>query len=389
MIKLIDGRDELWQWDTGRKLKVDVDCSQVHFSTNPLTRSIDVDVIDETALIPDILLQSGKDLYAWAFVGNSEDGYTKISRVFNVNRRSKPADYVFTPPEQTSLEEIYERLEEVEHTVSKEYINGLVSDYLEENPVDSPVDSVNGKIGAVELSAADVKADPEGAADGAVEAHNANTEAHEDIRDSVAKAQETADKAKQTAENIKVPTTTNELTNNSGFITNLVNDLVNYYTRSETYSKEETNELVSKIPKFSITVVTTLPVENISGTTIYLVKDGADGNMYTEYIYVNGAWEILGSQRVDLTGYAKETWVAELLEEYLKADELTNAINTALAQAKASGEFDGESGVYVGTATPPESANVWIDPTSNPTSTENWTFILDDGSVVRKTVVVY
>lgn len=106
MLTLNDGRSELWQWDTGRTLTVDADCSQVHFSNKVFGRSIDVDVIDGVAIIPDILLQTDKDLNVWAFVGASENGYTKISKTFKVNRRNKPADYVFTPVEQTTIAEI-------------------------------------------------------------------------------------------------------------------------------------------------------------------------------------------------------------------------------------------------------------------------------------------
>lgn len=114
MLALNDGRSELWQWDTGRKLTVDVECSQVHFSNRVFGRSIDVDVVDGVAIIPDILLQTDKDLTVWAFVGKPENGYTKISKVFKVNKRNKPADYVFTPTEQTTLEEILERVEDLE-----------------------------------------------------------------------------------------------------------------------------------------------------------------------------------------------------------------------------------------------------------------------------------
>lgn len=106
MLTLNDGRSELWQFDTGRKLKVDADCSQVHFSNKVLGRSIDVDVVDGVATIPDVFLQTDKELTAWAFVGTAENGYTKISSVFKVNRRNKPADYVFTPVEQTTIDEI-------------------------------------------------------------------------------------------------------------------------------------------------------------------------------------------------------------------------------------------------------------------------------------------
>lgn len=106
MLTLNDGRSELWQWDTGRTLTVDTDCSQVHFSNKVFGRSIDVDVVDGAAIIPDILLQTDKDLNVWAFVGTAENGYTKISKTFKVNRRNKPADYVFTPVEQTTIAEI-------------------------------------------------------------------------------------------------------------------------------------------------------------------------------------------------------------------------------------------------------------------------------------------
>ena len=86
MLTLNDGRIELYQWDTGRKLSVAVECTQVHYSNKVFGRSIDVDVVDGAAIIPDILLQTDKDLNVWAFVGTPENGYTKISKTFKVNR---------------------------------------------------------------------------------------------------------------------------------------------------------------------------------------------------------------------------------------------------------------------------------------------------------------
>ena len=158
MLDLNDGRDELWQWDTGRTLTVDTDCSQVHFSNKVFGRSIDVDVVDGAAIIPDILLQTDNDLNVWAFSGTAENGYTKISKTFKVNRRNKPADYVFTPPDQTSLEEIKERVSYLESMQDPGAIKNAVEDYLKKNPVEAPVQSVNGKIGKVELTAKDVGA---------------------------------------------------------------------------------------------------------------------------------------------------------------------------------------------------------------------------------------
>ena len=158
MLTLNDGRSELWQWDTGRTLTVDTDCSQVHFSNKVFGRSIDVNVADGVAIIPDVLLQTDKDLNVWAFFGTAENGYTKISKTFKVNRRNKPADYVFTPPDQTSLEEIKERVSYLESIQDPDAIKNAVNDYLEQNPVEAPVQSVNGKTGAVKLNAIDVGA---------------------------------------------------------------------------------------------------------------------------------------------------------------------------------------------------------------------------------------
>lgn len=135
MLTLNDGRSELWQWDTSRKLAVDADCSQVHFSNKVFGRSIDVDVVDGVAVIPDILLQTDKDLNVWAFVGTAENGYTKISKTFKVNWRNKPADYVFTPPEQTSLEEILEKIDYLEAIQDPDAIKNAVDDYLANNPI--------------------------------------------------------------------------------------------------------------------------------------------------------------------------------------------------------------------------------------------------------------
>lgn len=99
-------------------------------------------------------------------------------------------------------------------------------------------------------------------------------------------------------------------------ITNIKNDLINYYKKTETYSKTEIDTKISSIPKFSIKVVKTLPTTDISATTVYLKTSETSlaGNLYDEYIYVDSKWELLGSQTVNLSGYVT-----------------TSSMNTALA----------------------------------------------------------
>ena len=50
--------------------------------------------------------------------------------------------------------------------------------------------------------------------------------------------------------------------------------------------------------------------------------------------------------------------------------------------------IDGESGVYLGSNTPPDTAIVWVDPNGEPTSVEEWEFDMDNGDTEKKTVVV-
>ena len=135
-----------------------------------------------------------------------------------------------------------------------------------------------------------------------------------------------------------IPKKTSDLTNDSGFIKNTVSDLVNYYKKSETYTQAEINNLVGQIPKFSIQVVSTLPTTGISATTVYLVKENDDtGNLYTEYIYVNSKWEILGSQKVDLTGYAKTADIPTKTSQLTNDSNFatTNDLNTAISNLQA------------------------------------------------------
>lgn len=62
-----------------------------------------------------------------------------------------------------------------------------------------------------------------------------------------------------------IPTKTSDLTNNSGFITKAVNDLTNYYLKSETYTKEEVQSLIFLVASNQCLDLTTL-FPNESGT---------------------------------------------------------------------------------------------------------------------------
>lgn len=89
-------------------------------------------------------------------------------------------------------------------------------------------------------------------------------------------------------------------------------------------------------------VVSTLPTSDIDETKIYLVANSqtAGSNVYTEYVYTGGKWEILGEYKsdVDLTPYAKTEDVdASLALKADKSDTYTKA--EVDAKVTASGTF--------------------------------------------------
>lgn len=109
-----------------------------------------------------------------------------------------------------------------------------------------------------------------------------------------------------------------ELPDVSDFVTRLVDDLQHYYVKSETYNKEEVNAMISVIPKFDIKVVESLPVVDISPTTIYLLPTATSfEDLYNEYIYVDDRWELLGKQKVDLQEYALKTDIPTRLSDLI------------------------------------------------------------------------
>lgn len=106
-------------------------------------------------------------------------------------------------------------------------------------------------------------------------------------------------------------------------MTNSVNDLVNYYKKTETYTKTEIDNMLSTISGGSFTVVASLPLTDIDTKTIYLVPKATSeiSNVYDEFIYANGSWEKIGDTAVDLSGYITTSAMTSALDN--KVDKIT------------------------------------------------------------------
>ena len=80
---------------------------------------------------------------------------------------------------------------------------------------------------------------------------------------------------------------------------------------SRTYSSSKINALIAGVTGFSVEVVDQLPESNIDTHKIYFVQKETSkqtaGDIYDEYLYVQNAWEHIGTTDVDLSQYYTKT----------------------------------------------------------------------------------
>lgn len=127
-ITLDDGRTELWQWDTGRKIVVDdKSVSEVHYSKYSSTQAITRKVINGKAEIPNFLLQDTHDVTVYAYSGSIENGYTMAEKTFNVTKKPKPANYVETEEDQAILAKLKAEIGDLSELQTEEKDNLVVA----------------------------------------------------------------------------------------------------------------------------------------------------------------------------------------------------------------------------------------------------------------------
>lgn len=162
------------------------------------------------------------------------------------------------------------------------------------------------------------------------------------------------------------------------------NDDLLYQKIDET--EESLENLITQIPKFAIVVVQTLPTENISPTTVYLVPNNLPGtnDLYDEYIYVNSKWEHLGSQTIDLSNYMpksggtftgaifgnyeeEDNWMidpngeAEFYQVRVGSGGIEGNLDGIASKATADGDGNDISSTYAKKADEPSEETIDID----------------------------
>lgn len=104
-----------------------------------------------------------------------------------------------------------------------------------------------------------------------------------------------------------------------------------YYIDNNFYTQSEINDMLSALSTLNIEIVQTLPTQDISTSTIYLVPNSSHGtnNYYDEYIYVSNSWELIGSTQVDLSNYYTKTETDTLLSAKADTTDIIPTSNNA------------------------------------------------------------
>lgn len=286
---VIEGPDQiLYQWDTGQRLRLHgyEPGTRVDFARCNQNKAASVYAYAEGGEvfcdIPDAILMEPNHIRGFVYVIDGGRGETVRNFLLPVIPRPKPEDYV-EPEEVPTWHELEQRIKKIEDEgVPDEKIERAVEDYLEENPIEAPKPDLTGVVKSVNGKTPD---------------ENGNVE-------------------------ITIPDSSQNV------------DLTGY-------AKEQWVQ------------------DNYQPKGNYLTEVPS-GYATEEFVKNKIAEAELGGEEVDLSGYAQKselpTKVSQLqndsgyLTEHqdisgkLDASALPTAINTALAQAKASGEFDGKDG---------------------------------------------
>lgn len=101
MIILKNERNELFQWDMGQRIVLlnEILPTEVHFQNINSTHALVVELIDNEAPIPNILLQEPFPIEIYLFYKNNNESHTIKRKSFSVIPRLRPTDYVYTETE--------------------------------------------------------------------------------------------------------------------------------------------------------------------------------------------------------------------------------------------------------------------------------------------------
>lgn len=124
---------------------------------------------------------------------------------------------------------------------------------------------------------------------------------------------------------ISIPQKVSDLQNDTGFVTNLVADLVNYYTT------EQVDVKLSNLGDLRLKVVDALPeADKAEENVLYMLT--FDYKVYAQYFWDEKGWHLVGAESADLSDY----YTKEEINLMLKSSALKVATENELGGIRSS-----------------------------------------------------
>lgn len=110
-------------------------------------------------------------------------------------------------------------------------------------------------------------------------------------------------------------------------------------TNLQTASQVQTaiTTALGNVSGFDISIVQTLPATGDQGTFYFVPNSQESGNnIYDEYVYINNAWEKIGTTEIDLTDYLQKTDIAAWAKAANKPSYTANEVGALASTVPAA-----------------------------------------------------
>lgn len=338
----------VWQWDINDTITVEgienISEWQVHFATvggsNALVLEINPDM---TCYIPNQLVELGQAIYAYLYNVEEQRAYTETAVLISVKARPRPLDYISTPTDVLTWGQLRADIGALTDlmTDSKSSLVAAVNElhgdietaYSDIDSIETTVTGQGQSITAIKSEIKEIEQSITDINDIDTAQSQAISQAQKDIDEleqsdtqfakSVSSLAQTVDKGFE-----RIQTELDKKQPKGDYITNAVDNLVNYYKKSETYTRDEVNDLVGSMTHINIKIVSSID-DVTEPNVIYLVSvnGGESDDYYNEYILVNGSPELIGNTRVDLSDYYTREQTDDLLNKKQPIGSYVTSVN--------------------------------------------------------------
>ena len=339
---------KVWQWDINDTVTVegieDISKWQVHFATvgdsNALVLEINPDM---TCYIPNQLVELGQAIYAYLYNVEEQRAYTETAVLISVKARPRPLDYISTPTDVLTWGQLRADIGTLSQLATEDKTNLVAA----VNELHGDIETASSEIDSIETTTTEqgqnitaIQSEVEKIKQSITDINNTDTAQSQQI----AQNQQDIDELEQSDTQLTKSVSSLAQTVDKGFkqvqteldkkqpvgdyITNAVDNLINYYKKSETYTQSEVNALVGSLTRIDIKVVSSID-DVTEPNVIYLVpaSSGESGDYYNEYILVNGSPELIGNTRVDLSDYYTKAQTNDLLNKKQPIGSYVTSVN--------------------------------------------------------------